>query len=127
VVLAPCLSARFDARYDWTIGYTLRGLLISITLLYVVRKPISRPGRLLNLGPIRHIGIISYGLYIWQQLFTGPHSFLIPLNLLAILGCAELSYWLIERPAFRLRDEIDKMLIGTPPKSHGNHEAGASN
>ena len=123
VVLAPCLSARFDARYDWTIGYTLRGLLISIVLLYVVRKPISRPGRLLNLAPIRHIGIISYSLYVWQQMFTGPHSFLFPLNLIGIAVCAELSYWLIERPAFRLRDAIGKRTSPTPPLLSSDREA----
>jgi peptidoglycan/LPS O-acetylase OafA/YrhL len=127
VILSPCLSARFDARYDWTIGYTLRGLLISIVLLYVVRKPISFPGRVLNLGAIRHIGIISYGLYLWQQMFTGPHSRLFPLNFVAILACAELSYWLMERPAFRLRDQIEKMCIGTAPVSIGNRQAGPSN
>ena len=126
-ILSPCLSARFDARYDWTIGYTLRGLLISIVLLYVVRKPISFPGRLLNLRPIRHIGIISYSLYLWQQMFTGPQSRLFPLNLIAVLGCAELSYRLIERPAFRIRDEIEKILAGKPPILNGDHEERASN
>ena len=30
VILAPCLSVRYAARYDWTVGYTLRGLLVSI-------------------------------------------------------------------------------------------------
>jgi len=125
VILAPCLSARFDARYDWTIGYTLRGFLISIMLLYVVKKPGSRPGRVLNLGPVRHIGIISYGLYLWQQMFTGPNSRFFPLNLIAVLLCAELSYCLIERPAFRLRDGIDKMLTGPAPISSGNPPASA--
>jgi peptidoglycan/LPS O-acetylase OafA/YrhL len=119
VILSPFLSARFDARYDWTIGYTLRGALISIVLLYVVRKSISFPGRLLNLGPIRHIGVISYSLYLWQQMFTGPHTRLFPLNLMAIGASAELSYWLIERPSFRLRDRIEKMLAWTSPRSDG--------
>jgi peptidoglycan/LPS O-acetylase OafA/YrhL len=114
LILAPCLSARLDARYDWTIGYTLRAFLISIALLYVVRKPFSLPGRLLNTGPIRHVGIISYSLYLWQQMFTGPYSFWVPLNLVAIFACAELSYWLIERPALRLRDRIGKHLSAAP-------------
>ena len=30
-----------------------------------------------------------------------------PWNLLAILVCAELSHWLIEKPSFRLRDELE--------------------
>ena len=114
VILAPCLSARFEARYDWPIGYTLRGVLISIVLLYVVRKPGSFPGRVLNLRLLRHVGIISYSLYLWQQMFTGPYTFLFPLNIAAILACAELSYFLVERPAFRLRDLIGKHLMGAP-------------
>ena len=114
IILSPILSARFNARYDWPIGYTLRGLLISIVLLYVVNRPLSLSGRVLNLRSIRHIGIISYGLYLWQQMFTGPHSWMFPLNLVAILACAELSYWLIERPAFRLRDQIEKVLTWSP-------------
>jgi peptidoglycan/LPS O-acetylase OafA/YrhL len=103
-ILAPCLSARFAARYDWTVGYTLRALLVSILLLYVVKKPASLPGKLLNLPPVRHLGVISYSLYLWQQMFTGAQARWFPLNLLAILACAELSHWLIERPSFRLRD-----------------------
>ena len=126
-ILSPCLSARFGARYDWTIGYTLRSFLISIVLLYVVRRPVSFPGRVLNLAPIRHIGIISYSLYLWQQMFTGPHSRLFPLNLMAIGVCAELSYWLIERPAFRLRDKVETMLAGIPPVSDDSPQLAGSN
>jgi peptidoglycan/LPS O-acetylase OafA/YrhL len=47
--------------------------------------------------------VISYSLYLWQQMFTGSKAHF-PLNLLAILACAELSYWLVERPSFRARD-----------------------
>ena len=123
VILAPCLSARFQARYDWTVGYTLQGALISILLLYVVKKPASLPGRILNLRLIRHVGVISYGLYLWQQLFTGPRTFLFPLNLVAIFACAELSYFLVERPAFRLRDMIGERLGKPRATPNRNREA----
>ena len=123
VILAPCLSALFEGRYDWPIGYTLRGILISIVLLYVVRKPTSLPGRILNLGFIRHIGIISYSLYLWQQMFTGPYSFLFPLNVAVIFACAELSYVLVEQPAFRLRSLIEQGPMKVPTTSDRNREA----
>lgn len=126
VIFAPCLSARFEARYDWTIGYTLRGVVISIVLLYVVRKPISFPGRVLNLGLIRHVGVISYSLYLWQQMFTGPRAFLFPLNVVAVFACAELSYLLVERPAFRLRDLIGERLTKDPAVSSRNFGTGTS-
>lgn len=124
VILAPCLSARFAARYDWPIGYTLRGALISIVLLYVVRKPLSFSGRILNLRVLRHVGIISYSLYLWQQMFTGPFSFLFPLNIVIVFACAELSYFLIERPSLRLRDLIGaRLMTATPSRSR---EAGVT-
>jgi len=123
VILAPCLTARFEARYDWLIGYTMRGFLISIVLIYVVRKPISLPGRVLNLGFLRHVGIISYSLYLWQQMFTERYSFLFPLNVVAIVACAELSYLLVERPAFRLRYLIDEGSMRPPAMSDRSREA----
>jgi peptidoglycan/LPS O-acetylase OafA/YrhL len=63
----------------------------------------------LNLRLLRHLGVISYGLYLWQHMFTRPTSLrFFPWNLAAILLCAELSHWLIERPSFLLRDQLEQ-------------------
>jgi peptidoglycan/LPS O-acetylase OafA/YrhL len=113
VVISPCLSTAFAAPYDWTLGYTLRGVLVSFVLLYVVKQPDSKPGLVLNLPGVRHVGVISYSLYLWQQMFTGPNAFLAPLNLIAVLACAEASYRLIEIPSFRLRDQIGKTFFAS--------------
>ena len=107
ILIAPILSERFQARYDWLIGYPLRGLLISIVMLYVVCKPASRMGYALNLAPVRHLGVISYSLYLWQQMFTAGHSWPFPVSFLALFACAEGSYWLVERPSLRARDWIE--------------------
>jgi len=105
VVLAPILSARFMGWYDWPVGYTLRGLLISLVVLYVVKKPESLTGKFLNLAAMRHLGVISYSVYLWQQPFMGGFAGLSPpWNIAPALGAAELSHWLVERPSFRLRD-----------------------
>lgn len=126
-IAAPCLSIRFAARYDWSIGYSVEGLLISIVIIYAVRTPFSGFGKFLNWGPVRHIGVISYGIYLWQQMFTGPNAFWTPLNLVAVLACAELSYWLVERPSFRLRDWCEKRFLPRPAAtfpSQGNSATG---
>jgi len=133
VVLAPCLSTRFGARYDWTIGYTVRALFITLTLVYVVKLPHSKCGRFLNLAWMRHVGIISYSLYLWQQPFTGPNASFVPFNWLPVFACAEASYWLIERPSFKLRDRLESWFqnragfkpssgeIGPPSQSREPH------
>lgn len=107
IVLAPVLSARFMGWYDWPVGYTLRGLLISIVVLYAVKRPASPTGKFLNLAPMRHLGVISYSIYLWQQPFMGGFAGLsVPWNIVPTLGAAELSHWLVERPSYWLRDRL---------------------
>jgi peptidoglycan/LPS O-acetylase OafA/YrhL len=115
-ILSPLLSARFQARYEWPVGYTMRAMLISLVLLYFVKKPMSGPGRVLNYALVRHIGVISYSLYLWQQMFTGAQSLRFPINIVSIIVCAELSYFLVERPTLRLRDRLmgRSASLGTP-------------
>lgn len=58
--------------------------------------------------PVQAVGLTSYGIYLWQQLFTAPPRFyfgagrwiphLLPLLLLIIPS----SYFLVEKPAMRL-------------------------
>ncbi len=58
--------------------------------------------------PVQAIGLTSYGIYLWQELFTGPEGavkiagssivFWLPL----LFGIVPLSYFFLERPAMRL-------------------------
>lgn len=63
--------------------------------------------RLLNHPVLTSMGRMSYGLYLWQQLFLDwSHNWWLgafPQNLLCAVGCAALSYWLIELPLLRRR------------------------
>ena len=66
--------------------------------------------RLLGSVPLQFLGMISYSLYLWQQLFTSrPAAYLdapwlkfAPLMLVA----AALSYYWVERPCIRLGKRI---------------------
>lgn len=111
LVVDPLLQVRFHGAYQLPFGLTIDACCISILLVYAVRFPAGVLGRFLNTAWLRHIGVISYSLYLWQQMFTRENSVsYFPLNLLAILACAEASYWLIERPSFRLRDRLEPVL-----------------
>lgn len=105
-LLDPLLVLRFRGGYSLVAGMTLEGISICLITLYVVMRPNTIPGRILNTPILRHIGVISYGLYLWQNIFTGEAGRYFPLNLVAIVACAELSYWTVERPTLRLRDRF---------------------
>jgi peptidoglycan/LPS O-acetylase OafA/YrhL len=109
--VSPVLSARFGGSYDAPIGFTLLGASISILLFYCIEWPESAVGRVLNLWPMRHLGVISYSVYLWQQIFDGSqpliHTHYLGLTLLLILLTAEASYWAVERPALRLRKRLE--------------------
>jgi peptidoglycan/LPS O-acetylase OafA/YrhL len=121
LILGPVfLGARFRGSYGFVFGFTLNAICLSLILLYVVRNPDSPAGRLLNTPVLRHLGVISYSLYLWQEMFTGQNSVrFFPWSLPAILACAELSYWLVERPSLRLRSHLESAFHwkenGTPP------------
>ena len=112
LVLAPVfLGARFRGAYIDVFGFTLNAICLSLILLYVVRQPESVTGRMLNSRVLRHIGVISYSLYLWQQIFTSNDGLrFFPWNVPAIFAAAELSFWLVERPALRLRERLESRL-----------------
>jgi peptidoglycan/LPS O-acetylase OafA/YrhL len=106
VVVTPVLEEHFRGAFYLPLGITITSFACGCILLYSIRNASSLLGRFLNLPWLRHIGVISYSLYLWQQLFTGPQTRLFPLNIVLIVLCAELSYWLVEQPSFRLRDYL---------------------
>ena len=108
LVLDPALDYRFHGSYSLLAGMTLEGIAICLVMLHVVKRPLTISGRLLNLAPVRHIGIISYSLYLWQNIIIGKAGRYFPLDLIAVLACAEMSYWFVERPSLRLRDRLEK-------------------
>jgi peptidoglycan/LPS O-acetylase OafA/YrhL len=109
LILGPVFPEyRFQGAYSLVFGFTLNAICLSLILVYLVRMPNSLVGRLLNTPVLRHLGVISYSIYLWQQMFTGVNATrFFPWSLPAILACAELSYWLIERPSLRLRDRLE--------------------
>jgi peptidoglycan/LPS O-acetylase OafA/YrhL len=111
--LDPLIDLRFQGRYGLTVGMTMEGVSICLVTLYVVTRPGTFPGRLLNTPALRHIGVISYSLYLWQSILISSDIGYFPYNLAAILVCAELSYWGVERPSLRVRDRLRERMAAT--------------
>jgi peptidoglycan/LPS O-acetylase OafA/YrhL len=94
--VSPYLITRLHSYYLLPFGYSLDNLAIAYLLFYVVRNPSSICGRVLNNRVIAHIGVISYSLYLWQQLFLGKWPF--PWSVLGALVAADLPGELSKNP-----------------------------
>lgn len=117
--LSGYLNYKFQGYYMLPFGYTLEGIAISYLLFYFVTKPPSFGARFLNSRILVHIGLISYSLYLWQQLFLTdlPTSWKLgrfPVNLVAAFLAAELSWKFIEQPALRVRRRFEKGASAPP-------------
>jgi peptidoglycan/LPS O-acetylase OafA/YrhL len=106
LVIDPLLEFHFYGGFTLLIGMTVEGVSICMITIYVVKRPGTLPGRVLNTPVLRHIGVISYSLYLWQSIVIAEVGGSFALTLAAMLACAEFSYWLIERPSLRLRARL---------------------
>lgn len=119
LIVSGYLNQRFQGYYMLPFGYTLEGIVISYLLLYFVRKPKSLGGAILNSKLLVHIGLISYSLYLWQQLFltdllTSSIFGKFPLNLFFAFAAAELSWTVVEQPALSLRRKFAQIKSAEP-------------
>ncbi len=91
------------------------GLITNFLVAYVILMSIYLRNMwfaFLNTSLLNYIGLLSYSIYLWQQLFTADRSYLhqlgIPVILLIISVLAFASYYLIEKPFLNLRDKLRK-------------------
>jgi peptidoglycan/LPS O-acetylase OafA/YrhL len=113
-VAAPYLTMRFGGWYTFPFGYSIEHSVIAVALLYVVRNPRALVAAILNNRLVVHVGVISYSLYLWQELFLTHlnHTWTgsVPLNFLWCFVAAELSWRLVEKPALRMRARFERQL-----------------
>jgi peptidoglycan/LPS O-acetylase OafA/YrhL len=110
LLLPLALVVSLGSRYpsvNLPLGYSLANVLTALTLDRVVRFPQTPDGRLLNTAPLRFIGVLSYSIYLWQQLFLDRYAIspltAFPGNLGLVALASVLSYYGIEQTFLRLR------------------------
>ena len=78
--------------------------IIGAMVTWLAKSPADgAAARLSKPGPVA-VGTISYSLYLWQQLFLGPHLRWWSLPAVVFVACV--SYFAIERPMVRLRSAL---------------------
>ncbi len=91
---------------------TVLTVLSAIVLGQLILSPTPMLSSIFSNPLLRHLGRISYGLYLWQQLFvSNPNAHwgalqMFPINVIVALAIAEISYWLVEVRFLNLKDRI---------------------
>ena len=103
----------FHGRFGATFFDSLQAVGFTLLLLQSLLHPERRFYRALNWRWVRHVGVLSYSIYIWQQLFwrsdesvfgvTQAWWLRFPLWLVLALLAAHASYYLLEKPLLKLR------------------------
>ena len=91
-------------------GTSITNLALAILIHRSVYCSYDWFGRILNWKPIAFIGVLSYSLYLWQQLFLNRNSSAwvnaFPQNLLFAVAAGLGSYFLLEKPLLKLRRHL---------------------
>jgi peptidoglycan/LPS O-acetylase OafA/YrhL len=99
--------------FYWAAGESISLFCIAATIWRVIHVR-DAAFWFLNTKPLVTIGVLSYSLYVWQQLFLRPDSGSVfnrlPLNLLLVCGVAAFSYYFVETPFLRLRPILSRWL-----------------
>lgn len=83
-------------------AYNLCVFAVALIINYVVEHPVGPLGKVLNHPLLLWLGVLSYSLYIWQQLaFTLTANF--GAALIFALAAATVSYYLVEQPFNSMR------------------------
>jgi peptidoglycan/LPS O-acetylase OafA/YrhL len=116
VAIAACNGTGHLPFLTLPFGGTINSVCIAYLILSYVFGPSDLVSKVLSRGPFVQIGVLSYSLYLWQELFTvhepqlqGSDNYFwknFPMNILMSLLFASMSYFLIERPMIRWRRHL---------------------
>jgi peptidoglycan/LPS O-acetylase OafA/YrhL len=128
-LLIAVLQADFHSEWLYRGGFTVLALGIG-SLIWMLTRHREGPGhRALAARPMRVLGEVSYGLYLWHwpvMVFLTPQRIgvdgfaLFSLRLVVTAGATTASFFLIERPFRRPRPTVDvngQSEVPIPPRS----------
>ncbi len=89
---------------------SIANIAIAIIMMYSVFGPQKFWFKFLNLKIINSVGLLSYSIYLWQQIFIyGISNYWIgksPQNLVFIIIAAMISYYFIEKPFLKMKNKF---------------------
>jgi peptidoglycan/LPS O-acetylase OafA/YrhL len=131
----PAGDLKFYNPFMYVVGLAALTCSGAATIVLVLTR--RRIAALFSIAPLRHLGTISYGVYVYQILFIdyyqriavaiAPHASrnmqaIVVLGVATVLtlAVAEISYWFFERPLLNLKDRFAPSI---PPSIPNKEEA----
>jgi peptidoglycan/LPS O-acetylase OafA/YrhL len=115
LVVGGYIAGLAISAYGMVLEQTVRAVCIAAVIWLTINHFRTAWGRLLDSRPFVVVGVLSYSLYLWQQLFLthaggGAVGFMnrLPYALLFAIAAAVASHWLIERPFLGLKAQLDR-------------------
>jgi peptidoglycan/LPS O-acetylase OafA/YrhL len=121
------ISENFILAFFGSYG-TLTLLAIAFIIVISINFKNNSWFTILNLPFLNFLGILSYSIYVWQQMFFSTHlgwfsGF--PQNLAWIFLVANISYYLVEKPFLKLKDRFAAKKTGNRRLVSATPSAGA--
>jgi len=105
----------------YLISHTVMNIGIALCLDWCVTYHTGAVGRILNSKPLVFVGVISYSLYLWQQIFLNRYSTSViaqfPINIILVALAGLASYFIVEKPSLRLRQRLERSIFAYMPSA----------
>jgi peptidoglycan/LPS O-acetylase OafA/YrhL len=102
-----CIAALAVTRPEFQLG--IGPTIANVGIALALHRVLLRPGAVtafLETPVMVRIGVLSYSIYLWQQVFVNRHAVLwwnkFPVNVVLAFAAGTLSYTLVEKPFLRL-------------------------
>lgn len=115
--------ARILWRFDVLFGDPSNAFFIAIIMAGLLFMRDGVVNRVLNAKSVVLVGVLSYSIYLWQQLFMTRSTYWAcrwPVNVILALAAAGLSYAFIEMPFLRIKGRFAPRRFPQAPTREGD-------